>query len=81
METSFFQWIVEWVWVPVFVAWGEAFRRLFNIESDLRALEEREAQRERMERMSTTAVRNIESGVHNLGERLANIEGYLDGKK
>lgn len=78
MESSFFQWLVEWVWVPVFALMGELFRRLFKLEAKHK---DTKADRERHEEYQSTAIRNIESGVHNLGERLANIEGYLDGKK
>ena len=80
-ESSFFRWLIEWIWVPAYAALAELFRQLLNIRSALKRTTREEKDRLRMEEANTTAIRNIESGIHGLGERLANIEGYLDGRE
>ena len=76
-----FQWLVEWVWVPMLVLVAELYRELFNARGEIKRMSEEEEKRSRRDDITSTAIRNIESGIHSLGERLANIEGYLDGKK
>ena len=55
MSAGFFQWVVEWVWVPL----ATAVAGLYVRHSKLATAEQ----------------------VKEVSERLARIEGYLDGKR
>ena len=77
VDESVYQWIVEWVWVPVTVALAEAFRQLVVLRSEVARLQKQEAENARRHEMVLTAIRNTEGAVHANGERLANIEGRL----
>ncbi len=80
VDESLYQWIVEWVWVPVTVALAETFRQLIGLRAEINRLHEQRAEDARRYEMTITALRNLEGAIHGNGERLANIEGYLDGK-
>lgn len=77
MET-YYQWLIEWVWVPVTVVMWAGFKQLFKLRADVDKLMEQDARRTDL---FETSVRNIEGAVMEVRERMASMEGYIEGSE
>ena len=85
-------WIVEWLWVPLWAAVFELFRRYFGMNERVSKLEALEQQRsnnhvEAMTRLNSHndavigEVRTLAEQVKSNGRRLGTIEGHLINRK
>ena len=74
MNGSNIPWIIEWLWVPLWVGVVELFRRAFSHESRVSILERIEQERKASNKDLSDALQSHNTSI---GERLGRIESIL----